>query len=73
MEEFKTRLLEETRFEANKLKKLNEFMSGNGFPTLERWEKKMLYKQSRIMNEFVEILGIRLENYGIKFTHKEEK
>ena len=71
MEDFKKRLLEETREEANKLNKLNQFLAGDIFSTLTREEKDLLYEQSRIMNSFVQVLGKRLELHGIKFTHKE--
>jgi hypothetical protein len=67
------RLLEETRNEATKLNKLNVFMASNEFPKLTRIEKTLLYRQCRIMNEFVEVLGLRLENYKIQFSHKEAK
>jgi|LGVE01.1.fsa_nt_gb hypothetical protein len=73
MEDFKQRLLDETRFEVDKLHKLQMFMAGDIFPTLTRIEKDLLYDQVVAMNRFVQILGKRLENYGIKFTNKGEK
>ena len=69
LEPYQQRLLEETREEANKLHKLNMFMHGDIFPTLPRRKKELMYRQSRIMNEFVEVLGLRLEEEGIVFTH----
>jgi hypothetical protein len=71
LEDWKQRLLDETREEATKLNKLNEFMAGDVFPTLSREEKDLLYEQVRIMNSFVQVLGKRLEHYGIKFSHKD--
>jgi len=68
MEDFKERLLNETQREANDLNKLNEFMASNIFPNLTRIEKDLLYEQSRCMNKKVQILGKRLEFYGIKFN-----
>ena len=73
MLDYQKRLLEETRDEADKLNKLNQFMAGDVFPTLDRKNKTLMYKQCRIMNSFVEVLGERLELEGIKFTHKENE
>ena len=70
MKDYQKRLLEETRQEAIKLQKLNEFMSGDVFPTLPREKKTLLYKQCRIMNSFVEVLGERLELENIQFSHE---
>ena len=58
---YQERLLEETRLEAKKLKDLNTFMAGDKFQKLSRIKKKLMYKQSRCMNELVEVLGERLE------------
>lgn len=71
LEEWKQRLLEETQEEADKLNKLNKFMSTEKFANLSREEKDLLYEQQRIMSSFVQVLGKRLEIYGIKYTHKE--
>jgi hypothetical protein len=73
LEEFKKRLLEETRQESEKLNKLNQFMAGDVFPTLTRVEKDLLYEQCRIMNSLVQVLGKRLEFYGLKFTHEKKE
>lgn len=72
MEPYQERVLEEARFEANKLKKLNEFMSSDKFTTLSRIEKDLQYEQVIVMNRFVQVLGKRLEFYGIEFSHKKE-
>lgn len=72
MEAYKQRLLDETREEAGKLEKLNTFMSGPIFPTLTRVEKDLQYDQVIVMTRFVQILGKRLEFYGIEYTRKEE-
>ena len=70
MQPFQKRLLEETQEEAFKLNKLNEFMGSEIFIKLSSVEKDLLYEQQRIMSSFVEVLGKRLEFYGIKFTIK---
>lgn len=64
------RLLHETQFNAENLNKLNRFMGSDEFPKLPRADKKLLYKQQRIMSRFVEILGRRLERAGRQFEHK---
>ena len=69
MNDYKTRLLEETRELATKLNKLNEFMAGDVFPTLPREKKDLMYDQCRTMNTYVQILGKRLELEGLEFTH----
>ena len=70
MEDFKQKLLEETQLEAGKLNNLNKFMNSNVFINLTRIEKDLLYEQCRTINTFVQILGKRLEYYGIKFVNK---
>ncbi len=67
---FKDRLLLETQELADKLNKLNYFMSSELFLGLSRVEKDLLYEQSRLMNSYVQVLGKRLEFYGVKFTHE---
>ena len=69
IEDYQQRLLEETRYEATKLNKLNVFMAGDVFPTLPRAKKDLMYEQQRIMSSFVQILGKRLELEKIEFTH----
>lgn len=68
-EEQLARLLAETRETADRLNKLNTFMAGDSFPKLPREDKDLLYSQSRTMNEYVQILGKRLERAGKQFTH----
>ena len=65
------RLMAETRTTAENLNKLNTFLAGDKFPTLAREDKDLLYKQSRLMNKLVQVLGKRLERSGAKFTHKD--
>lgn len=63
------RLLGETQETAGRLNKLNEFMGGSGFPDLDREDKDLLYSQQRVMSEYVQILGKRLERAGKAFQH----
>ena len=67
--EQKARLLEETRETAGRLNKLNTFMAGDVFPTLARADKDLLYEQQRVMSQYVQILGKRLERAGQQFSH----
>ncbi|MGE9268311.1 MAG: crAss001_48 related protein [Verrucomicrobiales bacterium] len=68
-EEQKQRLLEETQETAGRLNKLNAFMAGDAFPKLERADKDLLYSQQRVMSEYVQILGKRLERANTQFSH----
>lgn len=67
--EQKERLLAETRETAERLNKLNTFMATEHFPKLLREDKDLLYSQQRVMSEYVQILGKRLERAGEQFTH----
>ena len=67
--EVKSRLITEAREEAVKLNKLNQFMAGDVFPTLDRVDKDLLYSQQRVMSKLLQILGKRIERAGEKFTH----
>ncbi len=60
-ETFKDRLEKETEELAGKLNKLNEFMAKKDFYELPREKKTLLYRQSRLMNEYLEVLGLRCE------------
>ena len=64
------RLLTETRETADRLNKLNAFMATDAFPKLTREDKDLLYSQQRVMSEYVQILGKRLERAGTEFTHQ---
>ena len=66
------RLLEETQELVTKTNKLNDFMRTDGFVDLDRENKDLLYSQSRIMNEYVQILGKRLELNGSKFKFNKQ-
>tara|TARA_R110000765_G_scaffold158410_1_gene261946 strand:+ start:25 stop:246 length:222 start_codon:yes stop_codon:yes gene_type:complete len=66
-ETFYDRLLVETQELAEKTNKLNDFMRTNSFVKLDRENKDLLYTQSRLMNEYVQILGKRLELLGGQF------
>lgn len=67
--EQQARLLAETQETAARLNKLNEFMAGPAFPKLPREDKDLLYSQQRVMSEYVQILGKRLERAGQQFEH----
>ena len=68
-EKQKTRLLAETQETAARLNKLNAFMASDAFPKLPRVDKDLLYQQQRVMSEYVQILGKRLERAGQEFTN----
>jgi hypothetical protein len=70
--EFHERLLKEAQELAVKTNALNDFMRTHDFVDLDRQNKDLLYKQSRLMNEYLQILGQRLEILGKKFSFKEE-
>ena len=67
---FYDRLLIETQELATKTNALNDFMRTQAFVNLDRQNKDLLYKQSRLMNEYLQILGQRLEILGEKFSFK---
>ena len=67
----KARLLAETQETAARLNKLNAFMATDAFPSLERIDKDLLYSQQRVMSEYVQILGKRLERAEMEFQHAE--
>lgn len=68
-EEQKQRLLTETQETADRLNKLNAFMGGDNFSKLPREDKDLLYSQQRVMSEYVQILGKRLERAETAFVH----
>jgi hypothetical protein len=70
-EEQRARLLTETQETAGRLNKLNAFMADPAFPKLPREDKDLLYSQQRVMSEYVQILGKRLERAGTQFAHAE--
>lgn len=67
-ETFLDRLLNEARELAEKTNKLNDFMRTQAFINLDRPNKDLLYKQSRLMNEYLQVLGQRIEILGSKFS-----
>jgi hypothetical protein len=67
---FYDRLLIEAQELATKTNALNDFMRTQAFVDLDRQNKVLLYKQSRLMNEYLEVLGQRLEILGDKFSFK---
>ena len=68
---FYERLLTEARELAVKTNALNDFMRTQNFVDLDRQNKDLLYKQSRLMNEYLQVLGQRLEILGEKFSFKD--
>jgi hypothetical protein len=67
---FYDRLLIEAQELATKTNALNDFMRTQSFIDLDRPNKDLLYKQSRLMNEYLQVLGQRLEILGKKFSFK---
>ena len=67
---FYDRLLAEAQELATKTNALNDFMRTQAFVDLDRQNKDLLYKQSRLMNEYLQVLGQRLEILGDKFSFK---
>ena len=67
---FYGRLLVEAQELATKTNALNDFMRTQAFIDLDRQNKDLLYKQSRLMNEYLQVLGQRLEILGEKFSFK---
>ena len=67
---FYDRLLIEAQELATKANALNDFMRTQGFVELDRQNKELLYTQSRLMNEYLQVLGQRLEILGDKFSFK---
>ena len=68
---FYERLLTEAQELATKTNALNYFMRTQTFVDLDRKNKDLLYKQSRLMNEYLQVLGQRLELLGDKFAFKQ--
>ena len=67
---FYDRLLIEAQELATKTNALNDFMRTQAFVDLDRQNKDLLYTQSRLMNEYLQVLGKRLEILGDKFSFK---
>jgi len=67
---FYDRLLIEAQELATKTNALNDFMRTQPFVDLDRQNKDLLYKQSRLMSEYLQVLGQRLEILGKKFSFK---
>ena len=65
---FYERLLNEAQELATKTNALNDFMRTQKFVDLDRENKNLLYKQSRLMNEYLQVLGQRLELLGERFS-----
>ena len=67
---FYERLLTEAQELATKTNALNDFMRTQNFVDLDRQHKDLLYQQSRLMNEYLQVLGQRIELLGEKFSFK---
>jgi hypothetical protein len=67
---FYDRLLIEAQELAIKTNALNDFMRTQVFIDLDRKNKDLLYTQSRLMNEYLQVLGQRIEILGEKFSFK---
>ena len=65
---FFERLLVEAQELAIKTNALNDVMRTQKFVDLDRQNKDLLYKQSRLMNEYLQVLGQRIELLGEKFS-----
>lgn len=65
---FFDRLLIEAQELATKTNALNNFMRTQKFVDLDRQNKDLLYKQSRLMNEYLQVLGQRIELLGEKWS-----
>lgn len=65
---FFDRLLTEAQELATKTNALNDFMRTQKFVDLDRQNKDLLYQQSRLMNEYLQVLGQRIELLGENFT-----
>lgn len=68
---FFDRLLTEAQELAFRTNKLNDFMRTQQFIDLDRENKDLLYHQSRLMNEYLQVLGKRIDLIGGKFKHKD--
>lgn len=66
------KLLDDTKSVATKLNKLNDFMRTEEFFNLSREYKDLLYEQQRVMSQYVQILGKRLEMHFSKEILKDE-
>ena len=64
---FFDRLLKESQDLATRTNALNDFMRTQKFVDLDRQNKDLLYKQSRLMNDYLQVLGQRIELLGEKF------
>jgi hypothetical protein len=69
---FYERLLSEETELRIKSNALNDFMRTNEFDYLDRISKDLLYKQSRLMNKYLQVLGQRLEILGGKLSIDEQ-
>lgn len=65
---FYEKLLTEAQVLATKTNALNDFMRTQKFVDLDRQNKDLLYKQSRLMNEYLQVLGQRIELLSEKFS-----
>lgn len=72
VDDFKSRLKKERLELADKLNKLNTFMSTDKFYNLPREDKDLLYDQNIHMTKYLQVLGKRCERLGIVLDTKLE-
>lgn len=66
-------LLTEAQELAIKTNVLEDFMRTQNFVYLDRENKDLIYKQSRLMNKYLQVLGKRIELLGERFHFKESE
>ena len=68
---FYERLLSEAQELAIEINDLNDFMRTQNFVNLDIDNKSLLYKQSRLMNKYLQVLEQRIELIGENFYPKD--
>ncbi len=63
--DFKERIIKECKELKNKYNALHKFKQTEKFHALDRISKDLLYKQFRLMDEYIEILCKRLDVLGV--------
>ena len=62
-------LMELTRNNAKRLKLLNETMASNRFLLLSRYQKDLMYEETRALSTLLQIQGKVLQEQKTPFTH----
>lgn len=65
LEDWKSRLKQETLDLVEKVNKLQDFLKTQTFYKLPRVEKDLIYAQYKAMIDYLQVLGQRCEIYGI--------